>query len=353
MEDRFDDAGEEQDRHLQRLQRMAMLGTLAAGLGHDLRNLIMPVLLRLDVLAESRDLPESARADLAGIRVSIAHLQKLAGGLRLLASDPFAQRDEVQYTKLAEWWTEVMPLVVDALTPETRLSAEFPTSLPPVAIPPGTLAQVVVNLVLNARKAMEGTDSPALSIRAALAEGHVCIEVTDNGAGMDAETRRRCFEPYFTTRPREYATGLGLSTCRALMQRFGGDVSVSTTSEPGATFSLQIPVHPSARRDSESSSWRTRLVQVTLRDPRQRALVRLMLSQRGMTEWKPGNGAEPPSHVVCDADAIDDVLTQHHLEPSSRAVRVIAVGTPSGRSLPEDVVWIEPSRFSMLGDVLQ
>lgn len=352
MEDRFDDTGEEQERHLQRLQRMAMLGTLAAGLGHDLRNLIMPVLLRLDVLGESKDLPESARNDLAGIRLSISHIQKLAGGLRLLASDPFAQRDEVQYTKLTEWWSEVMPLVIDALTPGTTITASLPSSLPPVAIPPGTLAQVVINLVLNAGAAMEETESPALSIRGAFADGHVCIEVTDNGAGMDAETRRRCFEPYFTTRPREYATGLGLSTCRALMQRFGGDISVSTTSEPGATFSLSLPVHLSARRDAQHS-WQPRLVHVIVRDPRQRALVRLMLSQRGMKEWMPGNGVESPSQVICDADVIDDVLSQHHLEPASGGLRVIAIGTPSGRSSPEGVIWIEPSRLSILADVLQ
>ncbi|MBC7896830.1 MAG: HAMP domain-containing histidine kinase [Cytophagaceae bacterium] len=352
MEDRFDDVGEEQERHLQRLQRMAMLGTLAAGLGHDLRNLIMPVLLRLDVLSESKDLPETARADLAGIRVSVAHLQRLAGGLRLLASDPFEQRDEVQITRLAEWWTEVMPLVVDALSPETKVTADFAASLPPVAMPPGTLAQVVVNLVMNARKAMEGTESPALAITSAYVEGIVCVEVTDNGAGMDAETRRRCFEPYFTTRPREYATGLGLSTCRALMQRFGGDVAVSTNSEPGATFSLTLPVHPSAHRDPERA-WQPRLVHVSLRDPRQRALVRLMLSQRGMKEWKPGAGAAPPSHVICDAETIDDTLSQHRLEPATAVVRVIAVGTPTARSSPEDVVWIEPTRFSMLADVLQ
>src|SRR5262245_30864340 len=77
-----------EERHLQRLQRMATLGTLASGLGHDLRNLVMPVLLRLDVVAANNDLPEKARQDLASIRQSILRLQRLAGGLRLLSSDP-------------------------------------------------------------------------------------------------------------------------------------------------------------------------------------------------------------------------------------------------------------------------
>ena len=89
-----------EERHLQRLQRMATLGTLASGLGHDLRNLVMPVLLRLDVVAATTDLPEKARNDLASIRQSILLLQRLAGGLRLLSSDPFDQRDEAQLTTI-------------------------------------------------------------------------------------------------------------------------------------------------------------------------------------------------------------------------------------------------------------
>jgi hypothetical protein len=138
------------------------------------------------------------------------------------------------------------------------------------------------------------------------------------------------------------------------MQRFGGDVTVSADSERGATFTLLIPVHPSARRGSEPS-WQSRLVHVSLKDPRQRALVRLMLSQRGMKEWKAGDGAppDPPSHVVCDADAIDRVMAQHRREPAAKAVQVVAIGTPSALSSSEDVIWVEPSRLSILADVLQ
>ena len=110
-----------EERHLQRLQRMATLGTLASGLGHDLRNLVMPVLLRLDVVAATTDLPEKARMDLASIRQSILRLQRLAGGLRLLATDPFDQRDESQITKLHDWWADLQPIVVDALPPHAIL----------------------------------------------------------------------------------------------------------------------------------------------------------------------------------------------------------------------------------------
>ena len=115
---------------------MATLGTLASGLGHDLRNLVMPVLLRLDVVTASNDLPEKARNDLASIRQSILRLQRLAGGLRLLSSDPFDQRDESQLTSLHDWWLDLQPIVVDALPPHSIVEAEISSELPRVAIPP-------------------------------------------------------------------------------------------------------------------------------------------------------------------------------------------------------------------------
>ncbi|MCC6316801.1 MAG: HAMP domain-containing histidine kinase [Gemmatimonadaceae bacterium] len=345
--DRVDLSGDEEQYHLQRLQQMAMLGTLAAGLGHDLRNLVMPVLLRLDVLAASPDLSEQARADLAGIRVSIAHLQRLANGLRLLAADSTPGRNEARTTRLADWWGDVRPLIADALTTETRLVVDVPSNLPAVAIPPGTLAQVMINLVLNARRATEATSSPVFSIAAKASQGVVCVEVRDNGRGMDAETRRRCFEPFFTTRPREFATGLGLSTSRALLQRFGGDLTVASSDESGTAFVLKLPVQSSNEGDADGA--RSPLtVHLMLRDPRQRTLVRRILGQRGMLPWTPDSGRAPVV-VVCDGDALPSVLEAHRAEPG---VRIIAIGQAPDQPVHGVVTWIQPSSISRLGDAL-
>lgn len=335
-----------EERHLQRLQRMATLGTLASGLGHDLRNLVMPVLLRLDVVA-ANDLPEKARNDLASIRQSVLRLQRLAGGLRLLSSDPFDQRDESQLTSLHEWWLDLQPIVVDALPPHSVVEAKIAGDLPMVAVPPGVLAQILINLVMNSRQAMEHTASPRLELTARVEAGRVVLDVEDNGAGMDDETRRRCFEPYFTTRARGYATGLGLSTGRALMNRYGGDLVLGAERERGTTFTLTIPVRVQVPAGTNGTHRRVRLM---LRDPRQLAMLRLLMRHRGLEELAP-TSAEGADLTICDVDALPLVMGRAEASPVG-AGSIIAIGTPKSDVTPDTIRWVDPRDFSLLDDVL-
>ncbi len=335
-----------QERHLQRLQRMATLGTLASGLGHDLRNLVMPVLLRLDVVTASNDLPEKARQDLASIRQSIQRLQRLAAGLRLLSSDPFDQRDESQLTTLRDWWEDLQPIVVDALPSNTTIEANIAPDLPIVAVPPGTLAQVLINLVMNSRQAMERTSKPRLILSARTEDGRVLLDVIDNGSGMDEETRRRCFEPYFTTRARGFATGLGLSTGRALLNGYGGDLVLGDGQEVGTTFTLSLPtrvtmhVHePVARR-----------VRLLVRDPRQLAMLRLLIRHRGFEELGP-NATDTADLTICDVDELSALLGSPDSGDNDIG-SIIAIGTPTADIAPASVRWVDPRDFSLLDDVL-
>lgn len=326
---------------------MATLGTLASGLGHDLRNLVMPVLLRLDVVAASNELPEKARNDLASIRQSILRLQRLAGGLRLLSSDPFDQRDESQLTSLHDWWLDLQPIVVDALPPHSVVEADIGSDLPKVAIPPGVLAQILINLVMNSRQAMEHTTSPRLRLIAHEADGRVEVDIEDNGSGMNEETRRRCFEPYFTTRARGYATGLGLSTGRALMNRYGGDLVLGAERDVGTTFTMSIPV----RIQSVSTNGYHRRVRLLLRDPRQLAMLRLLIKHRGLEEL-PSHTTESADLTICDVDALPLVTGSDASSSTRTAGSIIAIGTPKGDPTQESVRWVDPKDFSILDDVL-
>jgi len=346
-------------RELQNLQRLAMVGTLASGLGHDLRNVVMPVLLRLDVLGASPDIPESARADLAAIRQSVLHLQRLAAGLRLLSSDP-RQRSEVQFVRLDEWWADVHPLVIDALSSHTVLEHSIPSDLPTVGVPPSVLAQVVINLAMNARRAMEGIERPRMQLGARLEGEWVVLEVRDNGLGMDAETRDRCFEPFFTTRPREVATGLGLSTGRALLQDFGASVRILEATDTGSTFEVRLPLHREG--DVSTNGEPMRMAHVALPDPRQRAVVRLLLAQHGIREWDGGLPAEGdrrmPHVVIGDAAG----TAAYRSAPSAagkrgvdaRRPQIIVIGADDGSKGQDDQVqWIDARRLSTIGDLLR
>lgn len=342
---------------------MAMVGTLAAGLGHDLRNLLMPVMLRLDVLAASKELPSAARDDVVSIQASVARLQRLASGLRLLASDPFEHRNEVQQLHLATWWLEVAPLVVDALAPGTRLTADISEELPMLGVPPGVLAQVVMNLVMNARRALAGVASPAMTL-VGRTNGLATVQLTvrDNGVGMDEEVRQRCFEPFFTTRPREYATGLGLSTGRSLLQRYGGDLRLhDPDGEAGVAFELTLPVR--ARTSARASDGDTVThergasagVQVRLRDPRHRTVTLLMLSQRGVKPWRDaedGDAMPAPGTIICDGDAVTSLLSELRAHGVRERTRVIAVGIPPEHEHDDRVTWVAPARLGTLAELL-
>ena len=327
---------------------MATLGTLASGLGHDLRNLVMPVLLRLDVVAASSELSDKARSDLASIRQSVLRLQRLAGGLRLLSSDPFDQRDESQLTSLHDWWLDLQPIVTDALPPHSIVEARIPGDLPMVAVPPGVLAQILINLVMNSRQAMEHTASPRLGLNARVESGRVLLDVEDNGAGMDEDTRRRCFEPYFTTRARGYATGLGLSTGRALLNRYGGDLMLGPEHDSGTTFTLSIPMRVQPAAGTNGTHRRVRLM---LRDPRQLAMLRLLIRHRGLEELSPGS-TEGADLTICDVDALPLVMGADKTSGTNGSGSIIAIGTPRGDATPDAVRWVDPKDFSILDDVL-
>jgi hypothetical protein len=305
----------------------------------------MPVLLRLDVVAASTELPEKARLDLASIRQSILRLQRLAGGLRLLATDPYDQRDESQLTKLQDWWEDLQPIVVDALPPHTVVDARIEKDLPQVIVPPGTLAQILINLVMNSRQAMEFTESPRLMLRTRSEPGRLLLDVVDNGSGMDADTRRRCFEPYFTTRARGYATGLGLSTGRALLNRYGGDLLLGDEPEVGTLFTLVMPARVPATGGPNGSRKRIRLM---LRDPRHLAMLRLLIRHRGFEELSPA-AMDSADLTICDTEALPLVLKG---AAESDFSKVIAIGSPRLESVPEAVRWVDPRDFSVLDDVL-
>ena len=336
-----------EERHLQRLQRMATLGTLASGLGHDLRNLVMPVLLRLDVVAASNDLSEKARQDLASIRQSIQRLQRLAAGLRLLSSDPFDQRDEAQLTRLHDWWEDLQPIVNDALPSHSVVDANFDAELPVAAIPPATLAQVLINLVMNSRQAMERTAQPKLTLSARVEDGKVLVDVRDNGSGMDADTRRRCFEPYFTTRARGYATGLGLSTGRALLNGYGGDLALGPVQEVGTLFTLSLPTRVAMDEQRPTTARRVRLM---VRDPRQLAMLRLLIRHRGLEELPP-TATETPDLTICDVDELPILLGSGEKAGADDG-SIIAIGTPRADIPPASIRWVDPRDFSLLDDVL-
>jgi PAS domain S-box-containing protein len=256
------DRTEQVTRVQQRLaahDRLAAVGTLAAGLGHDLSNLLLPLTVRLEGLLVRHDLPEDARSDIQAADALIGHLRALARNLRMFVRDPQHGGPE-QVTELHEWVQRVqrfLGVIAGGIEgADTRLEYDVPAGLPLVAIAPHQLTQALTNLVHNAREAIAARRAATPSdpgqghirIAAALSPDgmEVRLAVCDDGQGMTDEVRRRCLEPFFTTKDRatetaRAGTGIGLATVHAAISHAGGRIDIDSRSGSGATFTLHLP----------------------------------------------------------------------------------------------------------------
>jgi len=231
--------------------RMSALGALAAGLGHDMGNLLMPLSNRLDAL-ESMILADPAREHVSAIRAAAEYLRQLTTGLRLLARDP--ERSPVgERADLAAWWKEAHPLLRNAIPPGVSLRSNIDAPDLRVAIASPALMQIMLNLVQNAGDAMRARARGTITIRA-LPDGdgdhrQVRIDVIDDGPGMSPDMQRRCMEPFVSSKSEDGSIGLGLAIVYDLVTKAGGSVRVDSEIGKGTTFTVILP--GSDRRDPE------------------------------------------------------------------------------------------------------
>lgn len=220
--------------------RLAALGTLTAGLGHDMNNILFPTRCRFDALDWSRVAPRD-RALLEAARDTVDHLQQLSDGLRLVAVDPEDAAASSEATVLAEWWGRVQPLMRQMLKDGLVLEADIAEDLPTVDVAPHRLTQAVLNLIVNAGEASPGGGTIRVWARPGDTAERVLIGVTDRGIGMTPEVRRRAFDPFFTTKTRRLSTGLGLSLVSSLVRMSRGTVELDSEPGRGTTVTLSLP----------------------------------------------------------------------------------------------------------------
>ena len=281
---------EESHQRLRLSERMALLGTLAAGLGHDMGNLLVPVRVRVEAL-ERAGLPPELCEHVQGIRTSADYLQRLANGLRLLALNP-DRGAAGEATDILEWWQDAEPVLRNALPRGMRLEARLPEGPCRASVPRPALTQAIFNLVQNAGDAMRARGHGEVKIFAERRGDGVRIGVVDDGPGMPPEVRARCMEPFFTTKPRGISTGLGLVLVYSLVRDAGGTIELHSEPGRGTEFVLTLPAAEDA--GVRASARRAR---VRLRDARLRAFVIAQLRSLGCAE---ANGEETPDILVTD-----------------------------------------------------
>ncbi len=333
---------EESHQRLRIAERMASLGTLSAGLGHDMGNLLLPVRVSLEALAAA-DLPEELRRDVERIRTSTRYLQQLANGLRMMALDPQGTRGS-EPLDLGAWWQDAAAVVQNTLPRGVALRAEFGEGLW-VGIARPALTQVVFNLAQNAGEALRGRADGVLRISAwrdeggegegGRGEGRVLLRVADNGPGMSREVLARCMEPFFTTKTRGISTGLGLVLVAGTVREVGGTMRIESTPGEGTAFILDLPAAAAPAAERSPAAGPVRRAGVDIRDTRLRALVAAELRRLGFEVVAEVEGSALEVAVLDGSRP----LSREQL----RARHIVHLGEANGLTQKVDAIGASPS----------
>lgn len=220
----------------QRIQaeKLEALGRLTGGIAHDFGNLLHVVGMNLEMIAQ--DPGNAAATERAAVIAGRAVTRGKTLIARLLA---FARRQplEIEAADLNALVTEAHPLVAQAAGSGIELVLHLAPALPLVRTDASQFEMALLNLVVNARDAMQGKGRIVLRTAADAASGAPCLEVEDSGPGMSEATRRRALEPFFTTKG-DAGTGLGLSQVYGFMQQAGGSVEIASAPGHGARVRL-------------------------------------------------------------------------------------------------------------------
>ena len=223
-----------------RSEKLAALGTLAAGLAHELNNPIGIITSRIELMLEDAGaaLPEPIREDLGVLHRHAQRVARIASGLLSFARQSSGERMPVDLNHVVEETLLLAErqMTKQGITVETRLAPDLPLVLGDA----NTLQQVLLNLVTNAWDAVERDGRVTIETSvAAGTRGTVRLVVADTGRGIEPEMLPRIFDPFFSTKPK--GTGLGLAITDGIVREHGGTIDVESAPRRGTRFVLTFP----------------------------------------------------------------------------------------------------------------
>jgi len=244
--------GEAEKQQLRQTQRLEAVGRLAGGVAHDFNNVVTAIMLNADALRDSLGDDASQLEQVEEIIDAARHASSLTSQLLAFSR---GQDLEPQVVDLNAVVRSVESMLRRLIGERIDLVIQLDPAIGNTMVDPMQLEQALVNLAINARDAMPtggqlairtaniepGTEGPWRHDGDVLSDSYVMLTVSDTGSGLDAETRGRVFEPFFSTKEVGQGTGLGLSTVYGFVTQSGGHIEVDSEPERGTTFAIYLP----------------------------------------------------------------------------------------------------------------
>lgn len=227
-------------------ERMASLGTLAAGVAHEINNPLTYVqcniVLALEDLEDIEVDGEDAEALAKSLEVALEGTDRVANIVRELKNFSRVEEPQLSNIDLHDLLESAINLSMNELRHRAELERDFVEEDVAVFGDPHQLVQVFVNLLINAAQSFDDFDqpSPLVRVKTSVVDGKVHVAIKDNGCGMSSKTMRRIFDPFFTTKTSS-GTGLGLSVCHRIVGGLEGRIDVESKVGEGATMTVVLP----------------------------------------------------------------------------------------------------------------
>ena len=238
-------------------ERMASLGTLAAGVGHEINNPLTYIVLNLTLIErelKQTDLPSSLRARVNGMveqaRYGTKRISDIVRDLQALARVP---DDGIARINLVDVLERCLEITAHQIRPRARVIRKL-EPVPAVRGSDARIVQLFLNLLVNAVQAIPpgAPDTNWIEVATRYEHGNIFVSIRDSGIGIAPDAIGRIFDPFYTTKQVGEGTGLGLAICRSIVTALGGEIRVDSTLGHGATFQVALP--PAGDEDAPAAT---------------------------------------------------------------------------------------------------
>jgi signal transduction histidine kinase len=336
----------QRDEQLRQAQKMEAIGNLAGGIAHDFNNLLTVITGYSELVLKKIPETDPQRRKLEEIKKAGDRAAALTQQLLAFSRRQILQPKIVDLNGIISAMGSMLQRLVGE---DVQVNIALAPDLGRVKADPGQLEQVIMNLVVNARDAMPSGGKvtietvnvdrvPVFSSRADLNKKrpYIMLAVSDTGTGMDAATRARIFEPYFTTKAAGKGTGLGLSTVYGIVKQSDGEILVYSEPGHGATFKIYLPREDRVAADigaatpAESLPVGTETILLVEDEPGVRAFAGEALRMQGYTILEAKHGIDA------------QVLSTQHPSPIHLLLTDVVMPQMNGREVAERLLSQRP-----------